>query len=739
MKCDPDPVACQPCRQKNLKCYTTDRVTGTSKERGQSDRVESELLYLRDQVARYRRRYGSITDDSPSTPYSASVSSSLERNLSVLPSRSGYEHKSNTPLDIPSSQYIGWPTSTNEFVYGPVDGTKVDVLEWGTIDTSDFDCEIMREPAYNAGEVLNFSTGSMTKTFWHERSIPEPLLPPKDETLTDAHIFFIAIWGFVPVLHKPTFMALIHRVYDHPETVSLAEKVQVFQMLAITAQQSATRNFSLKDKMERSFRFLHFSLHSCAALLQERSLPAMQALSLILIQFRSLPKPGCSWNFSQRLLTEAVDMDYHRDPDKIELPLGEQNPLAKELRKRVFHAILGICVTTGCRIGRPSPWQFDHWDIPLPMAIKDSEISIDGVQPELSGQCDFWPCIQLAKLLPLITELFNYIHCVRRRPPDYVKIVEALKTKIEAWREDWDTCIGDANEDKSSAYLLIFTLHIDNWAAEFLLNLHHPSVCTLRTPEMLEKNLDVCHKAARRLLSNAHTLSRKYKAVDFTWHSTVAYALGFGVTLHIYKRRIGSLTQEQFSNMKNDFAGWQNLMAYADLVLQTNNYLQKRFSPIVAEVQGQHEKYLVADTVNGEHKKYSLSHVNAMTKTGIKTESNPTTPSNSTTGTNGHTPQAVGIPQHLQQNYHSSMSFSSGVSATSSPYPMYSPGTTQYTALPTSLAPLLNDPGPTNLVRYQTPSASMPQDMLTTFQPQWYTASTGTPMWPIIAEEPFAS
>ncbi|KAK5945774.1 hypothetical protein PMZ80_002982 [Knufia obscura] len=737
MKCDPDPIACQPCRSKSLRCYTTDRVSGQSRERGQTDRAEGEMNYLRDRLSQYERRYGPLSGDMPPTPYTAFASPSRERCSTYAISRVDVDTKPGHCADIPSSQYIGWPTPDNSgsIHKGPVEGTKADILDWGIMDSGDFDCDIMCEASQPTKDHFNFSTGSVLRTIHQRQKIPEHhlQLPPKKDALEQADIFLNFMWGFVPVVHKGSFISLIHRLYDIPHTVSLAEKVQVVQMLAIINHQTAIRNHSQASKIQDSYRYMHYALGFYPSLIQDTSLAAMQALSMILVHFRNMPKPGHTWTLAQEMLTRCIDQDYHRDPDKIDLPAEEQSVLPKELRKRVFHVILGICVSTGCRLGRPAPWQFVHWDVPLPLPIKDSELSQDGLQPQRSGQCDFWECIHLAKLLPLYTELHNYVLTVRRSAGDYVKTVAALKTKIDAWRADWDACT--QHEDKTKPQIVVAGLLIDTWAAEFLLNLHHPSVCTARTPDILDKNLDICHKASKRLLSNFHTLSKRYKAVDFSWHSTVAYTLGFGLTLHIFRRQTNQITQEQFNAMKNELAGWMSLMAYADLVLRTENRLQRHFRPLVELVQ-QHIQVLI---VNGSHTDRHSAlplitrshHEASRSGTAIKQESGSNMMADTrriqeqSTTPNGHGPLQS---RSSQRPYSADPHQSSLPGLPPKSYDIYSPSGMQYPNLPTSLAPLLNDP-PSSMSPYPARSLQM-QDPAMMFSPHLYTDATAE--WPLI-------
>jgi hypothetical protein len=435
----------------------------------------------------------------------------------------------------------------------------------GLIDIADWDCEMMRDYPSDTLNKFNLSRTSIVNTISGFQRVEPPLWPSRDQALQSANHFLVIMSQYVPIVHRQSFMDLVHRFYDLPDSLSAAERVQVVMVFTIIAHQTGVRNHdNSADKFEKSHRYFHYALGHYRQILQDSSLSSMQAMALIVLHFRNLPKPGISWNYSHEVLVRAIELEYHRDPDKIRLPEAERDPLSKELRKRVFHSILGICVTTGCRVGLPAPWQFQHIDVPLPRPIKDTEISKVGLVPDLSGECDFWPCLHLAKLLPLLTELHNHIIAVRKPAMEYLQTVDALNTKILAWRQDWDDCI---RHEPKHVNLAVATLLVETWAAEYQLNLHHPVCCTSDDHAVRERHLEICHKSAKRLLQAFHTLSKEYKGVDFTWHSTLAYATAFGVTIFTYKGRRAPVTLEQLNAMKNELKGWVSLMAYADLVL----------------------------------------------------------------------------------------------------------------------------------------------------------------------------
>ncbi|KAK4935479.1 hypothetical protein LTR10_023466 [Elasticomyces elasticus] len=766
MKCDTDPIACQPCRQKGLRCFTTDRVTGHARERGETDRAENELQYLKEQLAAYQIRYGPLQHFDTNGTVPPKVKDPMAVPL-------GFPAAS-----IPEARYVGWPAPENSapLCSGPVKGTVVDILD-GTIDIADWDSEMMQDYPKDTVNRFNLSRTSIINTITGFQQVEDPKAPPREEALRDANHFLIIMSQYVPVVHRPTFMEVVHKFYDQPASMTAPERVQLFVVFAIIAHQSAVRNhYQSAEKFEDSHRYLHYALGFYRDLWHDKSIASMQAMALIIVHFRNLPKPGISWNYTHKVLVRAIELEYHRDPDKIELPEGEDDPLSKELRKRVFHSILAVCVTTGCRVGLPAPWQFQHIDLPLPKPIRDSEISKQGISSDLSGLCDFWPCLQLAKLLPLLTELHNHIIAVRKPAAEYLQTVDALNTKIMAWRQDWDESIKYESKDVN---LHVATLLIETWAAEYQLNLYHPVCCASDDPEVMDRHLDICHKASKRLLQAFHTLSSRYKGVDFTWHSTLAYATGFGITLYVYGRKKGPMTLEQFEAMRNELKGWMSLMAYADLVLRTGNHLQGLFHQRVQSLVEEYRRLLIDSKppslqipfvpVNGSSiTQHDLENQNALQyqENGhLPDRRNSLPPPMFIPGG----PMPAQSPSQLSPGTYqppqwSPLSFAflpqpQGQIQVSSPtFPAYSnsitalptPGPVQ--GVPTSLASLLNESGGSIYANYPTPPHSQNgvngvngingvnrvngAESFMSFQPNHYFDGPGPLTWPLISMPP---
>lgn len=332
--------------------------------------------------------------------------------------------------------------------------------------------------------------------------------------------------------------------------------------------QHAVRNPATvaKEKMKESNHMFHYILSLYNELSLDHSLTSMQAMALLLLHARILPKPGYVWHFSMHILTRAIGMGWHQKPgSSLNSNAQQDGPLAIEMRKRVFWSILSINVATATKLGRPMPLRLADIDVEPITPLEDSEISDDGIVARRSGKCEFWPGIYFHKLQPLLMELYNNFISIRKPSAEYVKNLETLNAKIINYRRDWAKDIAAEAQDGS---MVVATHHIDDWSAEFELVLHHPRLCTSESPKVMEQNLEICHKAAARMLSNANSLFHIFRGVDFTWHSTVGYVCALGVTLHIHRQRIHQVTRETFDTMRLELNSWLTIMKVADQVLR---------------------------------------------------------------------------------------------------------------------------------------------------------------------------
>lgn len=289
----------------------------------------------------------------------------------------------------------------------------------------------------------------------------------------------------------------------------------------------------------------------------------MQALNLLLIHSRNLPKPGNSWGLSTLLLNRCIDLNYHRSAHKISARGGL---LEIELRKRVFWSILSIVISVAIKLGRPIPLRMEDIDVEMPLAVEDSELSEQtGIVSSLSGKCNFRPAYFVYTQCSILIALYNKIMSVQLPEAEYTQTLESLESDITKWEREYDLESGrDEQDDRSFKVKALF---ISTWAAETRLLLHHPSFCVTASKEIREKSLDICHQSSMTLLQNLQCLFDKFRGADFTWHMTVTFVLAAGMAVYVHDQRKHSITRDQFSSMQHELKDWLRIMSSADKII----------------------------------------------------------------------------------------------------------------------------------------------------------------------------
>ena len=365
----------------------------------------------------------------------------------------------------------------------------------------------------------------------------------------------------------------------------------------------AVRNPTTRqEKLAESNRLFHYALSFFPDLLIGDSLQHMQALALFLVHARNLPKPGNSWGLSSMIMARAIELNYHRSATKIQLPLEQQNPLAIELRKRVFWSILGIQSMIAFKLGRPQAIKMSELDVELPMAVLDTELGVQGVQAEAnrSGKCDILGHIYLSKIIPLMMDLYENVVISRKTEAEYIRDVQELDAELNQWHLEWSRSTPSQRGSGASGSYKIATHLVELWYAEFRIILHHPRLCMSRSPEVYERNLDICLEASRISLRNVRSMIKEFKGADFTWHFVSGYALAMGMAMHVYNRRKDrDMTPDLLNRMKNELGEWLIVMKSADYFMgkctipsknghsnariASENYLTRFFQPRVQQ------------------------------------------------------------------------------------------------------------------------------------------------------------
>ena len=592
-----------------MPCTTTDRLTGRRYPRGELERLErnaadqisririleARLRSLGEAVPQYKERYPTTAHLSGITsPISGDRGNAMvwEENArthsssGVLPlSQRTRETVGNSPLILPDlraglvGRFLGVisnpsSSSTHE--------AKLNILGW-EIDINAFTSDVSLEPVDFNSQAYNISYKSfIASTFGGGPKIPKVELPAREEVFGYADAYFQMLNAFLPILHKPSFMALVRsslhstplfdwflldpqltRICDDPNYLgSHAEMVMVHMMLAMMLFQSATRNWEdvprQKELQLQSNLHYHYSLGLVSDLMVGQTLEDMQALTMICSHVRTLPNPEICWSISNIAIGKAIELGLHKSAKSANTGTLQKDSLYFEIRKRVFWSLVAIVITLSGKIARPMALRFEDFDIELPEPVDDSLPGETGVESSVRGTCSFLIGIEAFKLEPIFMELYNEVYSSRRSSTNYVDFVRRCERKVKMWCDQWPI---ELREDPHSTdwRLKYFTQYLNLWALEFRLLLHHPSLSCSTSSSFNVESLRVCMDISHDMMGRAQILQQA-RGLDTTWCSCAVYICAIQTTLYGHSQLKDELTREGLESLKADMEIWLVVM-----------------------------------------------------------------------------------------------------------------------------------------------------------------------------------
>jgi len=240
IRCDALPEGCSHCINQNLECFVTDRVSGRTERRGYLQELERQKADLLGRVHHLERllenngiqvkswqwpppqRSSSFSstlvdaaahaaggDGSPGAQWkpfgSLWVKDTSERST---PFRPGYS-RSAALESHPVEGHLG--VFSDNAPLSSMKGTQLSVLGT-TIDITHFDVPDMdnNPPGKESnGGLYNKSLRAFLRSTTNKNPPIEMELPPKTDALQYSEWYFLMVFPFVPILHKPSFMTLV--------------------------------------------------------------------------------------------------------------------------------------------------------------------------------------------------------------------------------------------------------------------------------------------------------------------------------------------------------------------------------------------------------------------------------------------------------------------------------------------------------------------------------------------------
>lgn len=203
----------------------TDRVTGRTERRGYLQQLEREkngmLTHIRD-LEHMLWDKGVEVKPYSARPSDADASDDLEDGWTQVRSLCVKHHSEsadNTHPLVPNFPRIHLE-SRPEFVslgggldvkpYGSVNGTRLQIMG-ATIDTASFELPDLDEPQPNTEDtpIYNKSVQAFLRSTMGRQPAMQVDLPSRKDAFTYAEWFFLIMAAYIPVLHKPSFMARV--------------------------------------------------------------------------------------------------------------------------------------------------------------------------------------------------------------------------------------------------------------------------------------------------------------------------------------------------------------------------------------------------------------------------------------------------------------------------------------------------------------------------------------------------
>ncbi|CAM1505114.1 Fc.00g107510.m01.CDS01 [Cosmosporella sp. VM-42] len=331
--------------------------------------------------------------------------------------------------------------------------------------------------------------------------------------LSDA--YFDVIHPQYPILHRPTFIAMLNEVYAQGREDAVV-RFQVFMVLGIGATILSAR---LRARIPGESYFLS-ALQYFDKLNLSNSLKGLQCLLLVLIFTVHSPSVRLNvWYLHYHCLAALLDLGLQRDINtQAGITLLEQ-----EMRTRIFWVVLTMDRTIATMMGRPIGLRDEACELRMPQGLCDDDLglaSLTGTRISVSNSSQTEFAVHLFRATKLNSEIKYVANSIVRDAPQYAYPPVAnindwqssMLQKLDQWADEIPG-VGDASKD----YL----------RSTCLLRYHGLRMLLLRPcpaiPKPSPESLKECHKSAYDSIRLFDNLYRNNLLVHswMTFHSLV--------------------------------------------------------------------------------------------------------------------------------------------------------------------------------------------------------------------------
>ncbi|KAK6217159.1 hypothetical protein QIS74_07273 [Colletotrichum tabaci] len=420
---------------------------------------------------------------------------------------------------------------------------------------------------YFLARIMLTSNRQDDQTAWSSRppepvfSIPAALveamhgpmpLPTKEQAKLLAENYFDVINCQFPILHQPTFMALLQQVYDSGVDADRGPTgaFQVFMVLALGS-----------TVLSRRTRVRLPAESYCLSAMQyldrvsvDSSIPGLQCLLLLTIFTMHSPNMRLNvWYLNYQCIAAVLDLGLQRD---INTNSGI-SLLEQEMRTRIFWVVFSLDRMIATMMGRPIGLRDEACDLRLPQNIDDVSLQSFSQQPSDTanpGRMAF--SIHLFRLAKLNSEFKYVANSVVRGTPRYAY---PAVIDINEWQQgmlqqldEWQSGIPEA--PPGSDYIRT-VCRIRCHSLRMLVLRPSPAIPN-PSPGALRK----CYAAAREVLSLFDQLYKQNLLIH-TWNTCHSAVLGLITMLYCIKMVPDIAKQTSLDVLLSDFSAGLGVLA----------------------------------------------------------------------------------------------------------------------------------------------------------------------------------
>ncbi|KAK6522863.1 hypothetical protein TWF281_002293 [Arthrobotrys megalospora] len=587
IRCDGLSGGCSPCRQNNTECRTTDRISHRAVPRGYIEQLEKKCA---DYEAKIKDMEALLQAGGLASPGNKSHdgSSTSGSNVGWNPGdkdqwRTGRSpnREDNDPHGRPAflirksgaQAHVGMYTGNSYMT-----STRASALSVLGISIDLADLQGVQEPARSLNYVpvdghmdfrdvnpLDDSLQSfLMSTSGHApASVLRLSLPSKEEALMLIEWNWMATQPYLPIVHKPTFLAEFHRMYDIPDyRTSPASLVITHMICAMSMYFMAKRDIKVDDQSQqpdliRAYRHYHFSLSFLNLLLAGGTLEDCQALVYLLAFTRGFTRPGPAYILSKVTTATIFELRLNRSLKKQHERAGTAlNVLEDEMRKRVFWTGVSIDVGISAKLNRPIGVFPTDYDVEYPARIEDEYITEAGftqepLHPNGEGRCSFDVVFGLIKCAEFTIEIHTKLYSAEKPPSnEYQPFVDYMEAQMTGWKDNlpahlkYDPTNPDVIGRMQAGNLML-------WYNELRILLRHPSLNLSISPSFSSDNLTICVESSRTILEMTDLLRRENN-LDTAWYATSVPLLACMTILFAIWEKRETVTQAEIARVKAD-------------------------------------------------------------------------------------------------------------------------------------------------------------------------------------------